>query len=80
VTVSGLTAGAVYNLYEYDFDSVSGTGAAAALAVPTSSFNAKASMATSVTSFVAGGSSYDITVARTAFQTVVFRAVSASAP
>lgn len=30
VTVSGLTAGAAYNLYEYDFNDVTGIGSAAA--------------------------------------------------
>jgi hypothetical protein len=80
VTVSGLTAGTAYNLYEYDFTSVSGLGPAAALAVPTSGFNAHASMATHATPFKPTGGSFTETVTFASNQVVVFRAVPASAP
>jgi len=81
VTVSGLTAGTSYNLYEYDFPSVTGVGSAAALAIPTSSFNANAKQATFTTPFVASGPSYAYGVPpRVSSQTIVFRAVPASAP
>jgi hypothetical protein len=80
VTVSGLTAGTAYNLYEYDFASVSGVGSAAALAVPTSGFNANASTATHATPFKPTGSSFTETVTFASNQVVVFRAVPASAP
>ncbi|MGA3210996.1 MAG: hypothetical protein ABSD20_06785 [Terriglobales bacterium] len=79
-TVSGLTTGTAYNLYEYDFSTVAGTGAAAALAVPTANFNANKGMATYTTQFTATGSTYSQTVTRTSDQVVVFRAVPASAP
>jgi hypothetical protein len=79
-TVSGLTPGVTYNLYEYDFNSVSGTGAAAALQVPTMNFNANKAMATSVTQFKATGTTYSQTVTRTSNQVVVFRAVPVTAP
>ena len=75
VTVDGLTAGAAYTLYEYDFDSVSG-----AIAVPTSAFNANASQATQATPFVASGPSFTTRVTRRSSQTIVFRAVASSAP
>jgi len=80
VTVSGLTPGVTYNLYEYDFSSVSGEGSAAALAVPTEDFNANAYMATNVTSFTAAGATYQRSVTRTSNQIVVFRCVPATAP
>jgi hypothetical protein len=79
-TVSGLTAGTTYNLYEYDFSSVSGTGAAAALPVPTSDFNANRAMATYTTQFMTTGATYSHTVSRSSNQIVVFRAVPATAP
>jgi hypothetical protein len=80
VTVSGLTSGVAYNLYEYDSPSVSGVGAVAALAVPTMNFNSNKAMATSVTSFTATGETYSQTVTRTSDQIVIFRAVPATAP
>ena len=79
-TVSGLTPGVMYNLYEYDFNSVLGTGLAAALQVPTMNFNANNAMATSVTQFKATGTTYSQTVTRTSNQVVVFRAVPVTAP
>lgn len=80
LTVSGLTSGTAYNLYEYDFASVSGVGSAAALAIPASSFNSRASQATQVTPFLATGATYSAQLVRTSDQVVAFRAVPASAP
>jgi hypothetical protein len=79
-TVSGLTPGVAYNLYEYEFSSVSGAGSNAALAVPTADFNANAAMATSKTTFSATGSTFTQTITVTSDKVVVFRAVPASAP
>ncbi|MGA7384252.1 MAG: hypothetical protein WBW81_06055 [Methylocella sp.] len=79
-TVSGLTLGTTYNLYEYDFSGIVGTGSAAALAVPTANFNQNASMATYVTQFTATGPTYSKTITRTSNQIIVFRAVPANAP
>jgi hypothetical protein len=79
-TVSGLTPGVSYNLYEYEFSSVEGVGSAAALAVPTEDFNANAAMATNTTTFIAGGSTFTESVTTTSDKIVVFRAVPASAP
>jgi hypothetical protein len=78
--VSGLTPGVSYNLYEYQFSSVSGAGSAAALAVPGSDFNANAGMATHVTTFTASGSTYAQSITTTSDQIVVFRYVPVSAP
>jgi hypothetical protein len=83
VTVSGLTPGTAYNVYEYDFPTLSGadTGSAAALKVPTKDFNANAWMASSVTRFTATGSTYvrgQVHIPST--QIAVFRAVAAWAP
>ena len=80
VTVSGLTPGTHYNLYEYDFDSVAGIGSAAALDVPTSRFNALAEKASATTRIVASGSTFTARLTRTSRQVVVFRAVPADAP
>lgn len=80
VTVSGLQAGTSYVLYEYDFDAVTGIGSAAALAVPTSAFNANAGQATHATPFVAEGPTFTTAVTRSSGTTVVFRAVPADAP
>ena len=80
VTVSGLTTGIAYNLYEYEFSSIEGVGAAAALAVPVENFNASAGMATHVTAFTATGSTFQQTVTTTSDKIVVFRCVPASAP
>jgi hypothetical protein len=79
-TVSGLTPGVSYNLYEYDFSSITGEGAGAALAVPVQDFNANAGMASHVTTFKAVGSTYTQSVTTTSDQIVVFRCVPASAP
>jgi hypothetical protein len=82
-TVSGLTAGTSYNLYEYDFPTLTGadTGTAAALPVPTSGFNANSSMATSVATFTAQGPTYTtVPLTRMSDQIVIFRAVPTSAP
>ncbi len=80
VAVSGLTAGVAYNLYEYDFSSISGVGREAALAVPVERFNANAGMATHVTTFTASSASYATTVTTTSDKIVVFRAVPVTAP
>jgi hypothetical protein len=80
VTVSGLTPGNHYNLFEYDFASVRGIGSAAALAVPTSRFNALADEASATARIVATGSVYTAQVTRNSPQVVVFRAVPANAP
>jgi len=88
-TVSGLTPGVAYNLYEYQFnsptttDTLGGNGTwagttAAALKVPVTAFNGNASLAKSVTAFTAGASTYAaVGVATTSDQMVVFRAVPA---
>jgi hypothetical protein len=83
VTVSGLTPGTAYNLYEYDFPTLSGadTGAGAALNVPTQNFNANAGMASAVTKFTATGSTYiSAPIRQSSDQIAVFRAVAGSAP
>ncbi len=80
VTVSGLTPGTAYNLYEYDFASVSGEGSGAALAVPIEDFNANANLATRVTTFSASSSTYTMSVTTTSDKIVVFRCVSVDAP
>lgn len=79
-TVSELTPGVAYNLYEYDFGAVSGTGSAAALKVPVSGFNANASMAAKVTSFRATDSTYSTSVTASSDKIIVFRCVPATAP
>lgn len=79
-TVTGLTPGVGYNLYEYVFNGITGTGSAAALAVPTADFNANAAMASHVDSFTAVGTSYVKTVTTTSNKIVVFRAVPADGP
>ena len=81
LTVSGLAAGTSYNLYEYDFASVSGVGAAAALPIPTSDFNAHAGQASATVAFTASGPTFTYVVPpRPSNQTIAFRAVLASAP
>jgi hypothetical protein len=82
-TVSGLTAGMSYNLYEYDLPSLTGadTGSAAALDVPTENFNANRAQANYTTSFTATGSTYTTaSFTRTSDQIVVLRAVPTGAP
>jgi len=80
VSVSGLTPGVSYNLYEYEFSSVEGVGSAAALAVPVENFNANAGLATHVTAFTAASSTFRQTVTTTSDKIVVFRCVPATAP
>ncbi len=79
-TVSGLTPGSSYNLYEYEFSSVEGTGSAAALNVPTENFNANADLATQVTTFTSTSSTFTHAVTTTSDKIVVFRCVPANAP
>lgn len=87
-TVSGLTPGKNYMLYEYDFcDNKLGKcdpadkAISIPLAVPIANFNAKSSiaMATRMTPFTAtaNGSTFVKTVTRTSNEIVVFRAVPA---
>jgi hypothetical protein len=81
VTVSGLIIGNAYNLYEYDFASVSGIGSAAALPIPTADFNAHASQASSKVGFTASASTMTFAVEPHASSvTIAFRAVPADAP
>jgi hypothetical protein len=80
-TVSGLTPGVSYNLYEYDFSSVSGVGSGAALAVPVENFNAQAGLASSVTTFTATSATYTLTLNNiSTSEIVVFRCVPVDAP
>lgn len=79
VTVSGLDPGTAYNLYEYDFASVSGEGSGAALAIPTEDFNANENLATRVTTFTASSPTYTTSVTTTSDKIVVFRCVSVDA-
>jgi hypothetical protein len=79
-TVGGLTPGISYNLYEYDFSSVTGEGTGAALAVPVENFNANAGLATHATQFTATAYTFSTTVTTTSDKIVVFRCVPASAP
>jgi hypothetical protein len=82
-TVSGLTAGSTYNLYEYDLPSLTGAdvGSAAALAVPVENFNANAKMASVVTHITATGPTYTSSAIRVSSdRIVVFRAVPTWAP
>jgi hypothetical protein len=83
VTVSGLTPGVAYNLYEYAAPSLSTTkiGAAAALPVPIKDFNAHADQAASVTTFTATESTFTETIdSISSSEVVVFRAVPVNAP
>lgn len=79
-TVSGLTIGATYNLYEYDFNGIKGVGSMAKLAVPKDNFNAQAALATVKTTFTATASTYSRTVTRLSSQIVVFRCVLTTSP
>ncbi len=76
-TVSGLTPGVSYNLYRYEFD---GIGSPAALAVPTSNFNANAAQATEVIHFKATAATYTTAIKTTSNEIEVYRCVPASAP
>ena len=80
VRVGSLTPGVAYNLYEYDFASVSGEGSRAALAVPVENFNANANLASRVTTFTASSSTYFTSVTTTSDKIVVFRCVPGGAP
>jgi hypothetical protein len=83
-TVSGLTPGVAYNLYEYQFDSPTstdtlGTGTAAALKIPVTAFNGNASLAKTVSTFTASEATYVAPeLVTTSDQIVVYRAVPAS--
>ncbi len=88
-TVSGLTTGVSYNLYEYQFNSPTSTdslgiGTGAALAVPVTAFNANSAPGGStpyntVTNFTASGPTYTANpLVTTSDQIVVYRAVPAS--
>jgi hypothetical protein len=79
-TVSGLTPGVSYNLYEYEFSAIEGEGAAAALPVPTQNFNANAALATDTTKFTSVTAAFEETITTTSDKIVVFRCVPASAP
>ena len=83
LTVSGLTPGVLYNLYEFDFNGIAGPGSAAALNVPTDRFNYNykhSSAKPKRTQFTATKTTYSQTVTTTSDKIVVFRAVPASAP
>ncbi len=67
-----------YNLYEYDIDGVSGIGSAAALAVPTTAFNANAAQASHATRFTASAATYEQSASFPSNQIVMFRAVPAA--
>ncbi|HYN14474.1 MAG TPA: hypothetical protein VES66_01625, partial [Terriglobales bacterium] len=76
ITVSGLTPGVAYNLYEYDFLTLTGanTGTAAALQIPTSNFNRNAySFKRPFTADASG--TYTVLLTKSSDQIVVFRAV-----
>ncbi len=79
-TVTGLTPGVAYNLYEYDFSYVSGEGSKAALAIPIADFNANAALANRVITFTAVSSSFTTSVTTTSDKIVVFRCVPVDAP
>ena len=82
-TVSGLTPGVSYNLYEYDLPALTGaaTGPAAALSVPTSNFNANRALANQTTTFTANAGTFTTApFTRLSNEIVVLRVVSASAP
>ena len=78
VTVTGLTKGSAYNLYQYSFPLLDGKNEP--LAVPTKNFNAEAALASSVTAFVATSSKYVKLFNTTSDKVEIFRAVSVSAP
>jgi hypothetical protein len=83
VTVSGLTPGVGYNLYQYVIPSipVSGIGSEDALPVPVKDFNAQAGLATRVTTFTAINSTYTQLLPEIpSSEIVVFRCVPVSAP
>ena len=75
-TVSGLTVGKSYNLYQYRFTARPLRGA---LNVPTSSFNANAAKAFSKITFTATGATYQTNISITSDVTVTFRCVPTTA-
>jgi hypothetical protein len=79
-TVSGLSMGAEYNLYEYDFNSISGEEGYTGLNIPTADFNANAAKATKTTHFTATADTFSQTIATSSAMTVAFRCVRADAP
>jgi hypothetical protein len=79
-TVTGLTPGIAYSLYEYDFSQVSGFESGAALNLPDSNFNANAYQATKITNFIAQSTTFSQTIQTTSDKVVIFRCVSADAP
>lgn len=80
VTISELVPGTSYNIYEYDFNSITGKGSAAALPVPVADFNRNAARATQKTTLVATEDHHVFEVKRPSNQIVVFRVVPATAP
>ena len=78
-TITQLTPGVSYDLYEYDFSGPTGFESAATLKLPDSAFNANAAMATKATSFTAQSASFSQTIATTSDKVVVFRCVRADA-
>jgi hypothetical protein len=83
VTVSGLTPGVAYNLYEYEIPSLPeiAVGSQATLPVAVRDFNANANQATSVTTFTATNSTYSQTIPRISSSDIlVFRSVPVTAP
>jgi hypothetical protein len=79
-TVSDLTPGVKYNLYEYELNGVSGIGSQASLPIPDEDFNAHANQATAVTSFTAESTSFTHEIETTSDKIVVFRCVRADSP
>src|SRR6185437_4353371 len=61
-SVSGLTPGVDYNLYEYDFTRIDGIGVLASLEVPDRDFNARADQARRVTRFTAKASTFTTSI------------------
>jgi hypothetical protein len=94
VTVSGLTPGVAYNLFEYDLEpvpdpqtsaywniSATPSGGGIALQIPTGNFNAHADMAAHVTKLTATGPTYVQKVSTKNSQEIVaFRCVPVDAP
>ena len=76
-TVSGLTLGKSYNLYQYRNTTRPLRGA---LNVPTSNFNANAAKAFSVVKFTAASFTYKTSISITSDMTVTFRCVPTTAP
>ena len=78
MTISGLSPGVLYNLYEYDPQSP----AAVASAVPSGNFNSNyyTNHMGSQTQFTANSPTFTKTVTKSSDQIVIFRAVPATAP